>query len=888
MSMITVEGSSAGNNGIIFNKPEVTYQDDATTSQIDVIKAFMASLDTSTTSSATTMLDNAVKACSTFSGIGDAINHFLYDASIYDASTFLTERCGIILGNDDTGAITGSDAGTTTTDKTASSVVLESGSIDTSFLGTSFTSNGLTLTLGTSYKSTDDAHKTIWQALRSWWADAALKLISESYGSNFGFGTSAAVTNMTVQFTTATSGSNSNALAWVGYTYNTGNGAAASLSLTVNMKYYGSISSSTIDGDGKSSTSGSLYLDRVLAHEFTHAVMATNINWFDNLPLFIVEGMAELTHGIDDARYSSITHLASNYTDLSKAVSLTAKSYTSDYAYAGGYMFLRYLAKQANSSDNSVVYGTEKDDNGSKKGNAIITNEAALKLIYALAGNDKVVNSGNNVTIVGGTGNDTINLNGSNQTVVYSSGDGKDVITGFGVSDSISITAGEITTSALKKDNVVLTIGKGNITLNDAKDQFIKIIDADGKLSTRMYGKGTITVQGSSDSETLTAWAKADSLNGGEGNDTLIGGKGADTLTGGSGADKFYYTLGDGADVITDYTANEDVIVLDDTTVTKVAQVRKSESDLLFTVKKGSIRVNNGAGNRITFRDTSGNIILNQTFGSPYIYISNGDYSTVNTAIDASVITLDSSYRTSDVMLIGNAQSNYIRLGSGNETVTTGKGKDTVEYLGGNVVITDYTAGSDVIKLTNSDIVSAKLDSGNNSVVFTLKDTGTTTTSTLTLQNMVKKKAVQKVTVIDKDGISYSQVFGSPTLTIANTDGDTVIANSDVTVMNASKRSKSVYLVGNEFANTIRGGSKADTIEAGLGNDSITGGKGDDIFIFSGGKDTIADYSVAKNNTDLPWLRVLAGKTNWSDMTAADYHSSARIRYQFDNPQWQG
>ena len=49
-------------------------------------------------------------------------------------------------------------------------------------------------------------------------------------------------------------------------------------------------------------------------------------------------------------------------------------------------------------------------------------------------------------------------------------------------------------------------------------------------------------------------------LIGGSGADYLFGGDGADSLTGGAGKDFFIYTSG--ADVITDYTAGEDVISL--------------------------------------------------------------------------------------------------------------------------------------------------------------------------------------------------------------------------------------------------------------------------------------------------------------------------------------
>lgn len=893
MSMITVDGSAADlelkNDEII--SPLISSEDSY--SQKEVIQKFMESLEKSTKTTSTEMLDEAIQACSNFNGIDDAVANFLHDASVAsDGSDFLTNYCGIILGNTDTGAITGSDAGGTSV-KSAVDIVSEIGSLNTNFTDTSFTSNGLTITLGSnvtydsagnqtggtalSISTLSDSYKTIWQALKTWWMDASLELITESYGANYGFGTasSATVKNMPVNFTTTKSGdSMHSALAWVTSSWDS-SGKTTSLSLTVNMYYYNTITSSGISSnkDGDSGSMGSLYLDRVIAHEFTHAVMAANINKFAYLPTWIKEGMAELTHGIDDVR-GSISTLASTPSALSSVVqskSTVSSSYTSDYAYSGGYMFLRWLAKNYNAGD--VLYGTEYNDNDTKQGKgknkklySSLTNTGNNKTIYALAGNDKITNSGDYVTVVGGTGKDTINLNGSSETVVYSSGDGKDVLIGFGASDSISIGAGAITTSSLKKNNVILKIGKGTITLNDAKGQLINVIDADGNLSTKMYGKGTVTVQGFSTAETVTGWSKADSLNGADGNDTLVGGKGADTLTGGLGADVFFYSKGDGKDVITDYTAGEDVIILDDAKVTKAAAVKKSPTDITFTVTKGSIRVNNGVGNRITFVDAiTSNTLLSQTFGTDYMQVTNADFATINTAIDAAVLTVDASARTTDVMLIGNSKANYIKLGTGNETITTGKGKDTIEYFGGDATITDYTAGSDVIKFNNSEIVSAKLNS-NNEVVFTLKDTGTTTaTTTLTLQNMVKKKKVQKVTVIDKDGITYAQTFGSPTLTVGNSDGDTVVANSDVTVMNAAKRTKSVYLVGNEYNGTIKGSTKADTIEAGLGNDYVTGGKGNDVFIFSGGCDTIGDYSVTSKNSDQITLSSVAYDTYYVD-----------------------
>ena len=161
----------------------------------DVIKAFMRSLD-NTTLKGKAALDQAVQACSNFSGISDLINNFISDCqNAASGSEFLKNYCGIDLDNDDTGAITGSDAGGSTV-KNAEDIVPESGAMKT-FTGTSFTAKGLTVTVPK--QSTLNAQqKIIVNGLYSWWVEQSLNLIEESYGSNFGFtsNSSATVTDM--------------------------------------------------------------------------------------------------------------------------------------------------------------------------------------------------------------------------------------------------------------------------------------------------------------------------------------------------------------------------------------------------------------------------------------------------------------------------------------------------------------------------------------------------------------------------------------------------------------------------------------------------------------------------------------------------------------------
>ena len=144
----------------------------------------------------------------------------------------------------------------------------------------------------------------------------------------------------------------SNTLAKVRYSYYTSGtniGEAIELRLQINMQYYNNIDFS--DGgnlDGDSGGSGG-YLDRTLAHELTHAVMASNITGFACLPNCLKEGAAELVHGIDDYRTSAILSLAlaSNCDTLKTALSDMRPNYKYDINYAGGYMLLRYFAKQS-------------------------------------------------------------------------------------------------------------------------------------------------------------------------------------------------------------------------------------------------------------------------------------------------------------------------------------------------------------------------------------------------------------------------------------------------------------------------------------------------------------------------------------------------------------
>lgn len=306
-------------------------------SALSIIKKFMKTLD-NTTSSGTSALDKAVAAVSKFTSWTQLITTMVKDCASYsgNGAAFLKNMCGIILNNSDTGAITGSDAGGSTT-KTAASIVLESGSWKYP-KKTSFKIQGLTVTVPEK-NSLNSSERYIVGGLYSWWIKSSLTLIKNSYGMTFKEkGTT--VKEINVSFYNK----KDNQVAYVSY----GSGQKNySLNMKINSYYLSDINQNNSNGVASALLT---YFDRTVAHEMVHAVMSANVDYFSKLPTSFKEGIAELVHGIDDKRQSDIETLANNSSTLKSAV-----YGSSGKSYAAGYIALRYLAKQASVKRNPSV-----------------------------------------------------------------------------------------------------------------------------------------------------------------------------------------------------------------------------------------------------------------------------------------------------------------------------------------------------------------------------------------------------------------------------------------------------------------------------------------------------------------------------------------------------
>lgn len=599
-------------------------------SQQDIIKKFMKSLDT-TSYSGISALNEAVSVATGgyFSNLNAAVNQMVDDCNrTGNATTFLKTYCDIDLDNDDTGAITGFDAGGSSTQKGASDIVPESGGLN-SFTGNYFTTNGLTVQLASfdryfnpyniSYTSlTNNTQRYIWQAFQTWWASGALNLISESYGSNYGFGSnsSAPVKKLNFGFENENSGVMATTYFWT----NPSTGKNTQLAMTVNMHNYDSLVIG--DSDGKISNYNSFYLDRVLAHEFTHAVMAANINHFGNLPMFVSEGMAELTHGTDDDRKSEILALARNSSSLSNA--LNNDSYSS---YAGGYMFLRYLAKQ----------GSEHYPSSNSSGNA-----SSSRAVSSAGGNSSSVSiKGSVLTVAKDFNDDMLDL------TTYSSAVKK--VDATSLIDGIMIIGNQSANS--------ISTGSGNDTINS--------------------NTGNDMLDGGAGDDIIKGDAGNDLISGGLGNDTLFGGTGNDTLIGGAGNDVFVHKTEN--DIITDYTPGEDKIKLAEENAS-ITAASLSGSDVVLTVGIGSVTVKDGKGKKITVVDynnkSTSSVYGGSSDNSSTLTITNKSNSSVT--LGSAYQNADASARTKKIKITGNSKANTILGGSKNDTIEGRAGNDSL------------------------------------------------------------------------------------------------------------------------------------------------------------------------------------------------------------------
>jgi len=263
-------------------------------------------------------------------------------------------------------------------------------------------------------------------------------------------------------------------------------------------------------------------------------------------------------------------------------------------------------------------------------------------LLQGFNGNDALSGKGGADRLEGGNGSDTLNGGAGNDllvggrgddTYVFAAGGGQDIIDNTGGGLDVlrfeGISFNQVATGLMKSANdLVLNVSGGSdkVTIKNwflggdyVLDRFAfasggelsssQIFAAFGMVNPDPTGSPAYqgvpderafgTLLGSqSGSQNIIGSSDADLIDGGSGNDSIRGAFGDDYLIGGDGNDKYFFSLGDGKDVINNLSnnasANKDIVVLEGVTKENLWLSRRG-NDLVIDVT--------GSDDSITIQD---------------------------------------------------------------------------------------------------------------------------------------------------------------------------------------------------------------------------------------------------------------------------------------------
>ena len=777
---------------------------------IGIIRKFVKTL-VETDKTATEAADEAFKAvgAGTYSAFKSAFNTARSNYSSYQ--DFLEQVCGIRLNNKDTGAITGSDAGFSKTQKTAESIMPETAAAKelTDAEYNSFTKNGLTvnvtyenITDGSDYRLSNFNYDTetylakqklITRALYNWWIPEALDLINQSLGVNFTDGRSY---GNEINIVFGDTSVNDRAIE-VEYSYDMGLASEITMTIDADQLYNmtaddknGTLPDTerihivNEDGSGWYSENYVDYLDRLILEAMTDITLKSNIAYAYKLPKEILYGLCAIVGGYDDATDNYYYFTANDTTEIA------------------GYGKLRWLAKNYSdgtpddddvsdlpdglsyNDDTTILTATttftgDKIDLADFEGTVKTVDASALKsgieIIGNSLGNSLKGGSGADTLAGGASTNDTLTGGSGKDLFIYSGGN--DVITDYASGDKISINS-TVDNPTVSGSDMVFVTDSGSLRVKNAKNKTVSVIDSNGReytIELKTFAKYTndssakVTLSsdvanGDATERTknirITGNAKANSILGGSGNDVIIGNAGNDTLLGNAGDD----TLSGGA---------------------------------------GADKLLGGAG-------------------------------------DDSLVGGDGK----DSLSGGNGDDT-LSGGKGNDTLTGGNGNDLFIYSAGSDIITDYEEG-DTIQISSGKVKSTKT-SGKNFIITV----GSNKIS-------VMGGAGKVITCLDKNGnvttypetVKFSSDGKGATILSNYTSDDFDIAKygdykNSVKTISGAAVAYDISITGNKLMNKIIGGDGNDTLIGGKGNDTLTGGEGADVFVYNKGDglDVITDYT---------------------------------------------
>ncbi|MFM9962800.1 MAG: Calx-beta domain-containing protein [Planctomycetaceae bacterium] len=202
---------------------------------------------------------------------------------------------------------------------------------------------------------------------------------------------------------------------------------------------------------------------------------------------------------------------------------------------------------------NDTLVGTEGDDTIlAGLGNDAVNGRAGNDIISGIDGNDTLAGGLGNDTISGGIGNDFLTGQAGDDDIT--AGSGNDTLRGFEGNDTLQGQAGNDALNGMDGDDSILGgTGLDSISGGAGND----VLDGGRNDDVINGNSGNDRIRGDHGNDYIDAGTEMDTVNGGDGHDTIIAADGGDLLNGGDGNDRI--NAGGGSDTITGGDGNDSV-----------------------------------------------------------------------------------------------------------------------------------------------------------------------------------------------------------------------------------------------------------------------------------------------------------------------------------------
>ncbi|MCC7641834.1 MULTISPECIES: calcium-binding protein [unclassified Janthinobacterium] len=530
-------------------------------------------------------------------------------------------------------------------------------------------------------------------------------------------------------------------------------------------------------------------------------------------------------------------------------------------------------------------------------GNGVFTGTANPDIIQGTAGAD---------VMAGLAGDDTYYINHSGDVVVEQAGGGRDTVyasanyTLAANVEEVHVSAAGLTVTGNGNDNVFhVDVAGGNVlrgtgtnstaTYAGSKAGATASIVSINESHAARPGSDVLvnisSVTGSGYDDVLSGNELANTLAGGLGNDTLQGGKGSDVLTGGLGDDTYVFARGDGADVITESSADANYDTIAFLAGVNIDQLwfRQVGNDLevstIGTTDKITIRAWNAAVPNIEeFRTAAGHVMRGADVQLLVRAMANlappplgqltlpaGTAAALAPAL-AQAWHFNGPTQPTEQTFVGTANADVIN-GTAGADLLQGLGGDDTYYVnhsgdfidergnGGNDTVytkVNYTVADNVENVRLAAAGLTVTGSAYNNNVFFVDTAG---------GNVLDGGGAGNTLSYINAGAGVTVAFAPVGAALAARPGVDVVANFNAVI--GSKFDD--VLVGNEIKNILAGGLGNDTLQGGKGDDMLAGAAGNDTYVFArgDGADIINEPNEAGSRDVVSFLAGVSAEQLW-------------------------